>query len=62
VKATRPGHIPPPSRQSDRPKRTCDAPGCDTRLSIYNLASHCWQHTDLTFPNYRGKRLARGET
>jgi hypothetical protein len=27
-------------------------------LSIYNLGSTCWQHADLSFPNYRGKRLA----
>jgi hypothetical protein len=30
-----------------------------TRLSIYNLDSLCWQHADLHFPNYRGKRLAK---
>jgi hypothetical protein len=38
--------------------RVCSAPGCTTRLSIYNLASFCWQHAELHFPNYRGKRLA----
>jgi len=30
-------------------------------LSIYNGGSKCWQHTDLVFPNYRGKRLAEGK-
>ena len=43
----------------DRP--TCAAPGCSTKLSIYNLGSTCWQHADLSFPNYRGKRLAPGK-
>jgi hypothetical protein len=60
VKGTRPGHMPQPSRQSDRAGRTCGQPGCETRLSVYNLGNRCWQHTDLTFPNYRGKRLAEG--
>ena len=45
-----------------REGRTCAAPGCATKLSIYNLGSTCWQHADLTFPNYRGKRLAEGRT
>jgi hypothetical protein len=42
--------------------RQCAAHGCTTRLSIYNLSSKCWQHADLVFPNYRGKRLAEGKT
>jgi hypothetical protein len=42
--------------------RVCSVPGCKTRLSIYNLGFTCWQHADLTFPNYRGKRLAEGKT
>jgi hypothetical protein len=25
---------------------------------MYNLTQKCWQHADLSFPNYRGKRLA----
>ena len=35
---------------ADRPNRTypagraCDADGCDTRLSIYNGSTFCWQH------------------
>jgi len=24
--------------------RVCDADGCDTRLSIYNGSTLCWQH------------------
>jgi hypothetical protein len=63
VKGTRPGHIPQPSRTvEDRGTRICSEPGCTTALSRYNLGSCCWQHTDLTFPNYRGKRLAEGKT
>jgi hypothetical protein len=30
-------------------------------LSIYNLGSTCWQHAEIRFPNYRGKRLAEGK-
>ena len=41
--------------------RKCAEPGCVTRLSIYNLGATCWQHADLVFPNYRGKRLAEGK-
>ena len=47
MKGTRPGHLPQPS----------SAPGCSTRLSVYNAGSYCWQHADIVFPNYRGKRL-----
>jgi hypothetical protein len=57
MKGSRPGKLPPPSPVSSE-GRTCDAPGCATKLSIYNQNSRCWQHADLTFPNYRGKRLA----
>jgi hypothetical protein len=37
--------------------RICEHPGCVTRLSVYNSRDVCWHHTDLAFPNYRGKRL-----
>ncbi|HYT29929.1 MAG TPA: hypothetical protein VEN82_04065 [Actinomycetota bacterium] len=57
MKGSRPGKLPAPS-QTTHEGRTCDAPGCTTRLSIYNLDSRCWQHAGLTFPNYRGKRLS----
>jgi len=38
----------------------CAEPGCGTRLSRYNPAMYCWQHADVVFPNYRGKRLEPG--
>jgi hypothetical protein len=57
VKGTRPGHLPPPSRTTER-ERVCAEPGCETKLSIYNDSELCWQHEDVTFPNFRGKRLA----
>jgi hypothetical protein len=60
MKGSRPGKVPPPSPTSAG-GRVCLAPGCATKLSIYNLSSTCWQHTDLVFPNYRGKRLAEGK-
>jgi hypothetical protein len=56
TKATRPGHLPPPSRV-DEPDRVCSYPGCETRLSIYNSDDRCWQHAEVLFPNHRGKRL-----
>jgi hypothetical protein len=60
MKGSRPGHFPQPTRTLDD-GRVCAAPGCVTRLSIYNLRATCWQHSDLVFPNYRGKRLAPGK-
>ena len=56
MKGSRPQKLPQPS-QTTYGDRTCDVPGCETKLSIYNLGSKCWQHADLRFPNYRGKRL-----
>ena len=61
MKGSRPGKLPPPSPTAEHPDRTCAAPECSTRLSIYNLGATCWQHADLVFPNYRGKRLAEGK-
>ena len=58
VKGTRPGKLPRPSRAIDGQQRTCEQPGCGTRLSRYNVRNRCWQHTEIAFPNYRGRRLA----
>jgi hypothetical protein len=60
VKGSRPGKVPQPT-PTTADGRTCVVPGCSTKLSIYNLTPTCWQHTDLVFPNYRGKRLAEGK-
>ena len=62
VKGTRPGHLPPPSIRSERADRACAGPGARRSSPPTTSGTHCWQHTELTFPNYRGKRLARGET
>jgi hypothetical protein len=56
TKGTRPGHLPPPSR-AEVEGRICSAPGCTTRLSVYNASERCWQHAEVAFPNHRGKRL-----
>jgi hypothetical protein len=56
TKGTRPGHLPPPTRKGAK-GRVCAHPDCRTRLSIYNAGDMCWQHADLVFPNFRGKRL-----
>ena len=60
MKGTRPGHLPEPSRQTET-GRICAADGCTTRLSVYNEREFCWQHTEIAFPNYRGKRLQPGK-
>lgn len=57
MKGTRPGRRPRPSRTAEG-GRVCEAPGCETKLSMYNVRSHCWQHAEIVFPNYRGRRLA----
>ncbi len=57
MKGSRPQKLPPPSRTFSGDRR-CRAPGCDTNLSIYNRSDLCWQHAELVFPNYRGKRLS----
>ena len=61
MKGTRPGKLPPPNR-AEAPGRVCAEPGCETALSIYNRSPHCWRHTDIVFPNYRGKRLSPGHS
>ena len=59
MQGSRLGATPPPSRTHGT-GRTCETPGCDTKLSMYNPASHCWQHAEIVFPVYRGKRLTSG--
>jgi hypothetical protein len=39
--------------QSDR---SCAAPGCTTKLSIYNKWDYCWQHEPVHEYVPRGKR------
>jgi hypothetical protein len=56
VKGTRPQKLPPATREEPG-GRICMKPGCGTRLSVYNTRDVCWQHADVVFPNYRGKRL-----
>ncbi len=60
MKGTKPGHLPQPSRTEPR-GRVCAHQGCPTRLSVYNAGKRCWQHAEIVFPNYRGKRLAPGK-
>jgi hypothetical protein len=57
MKGSRPGRIPRPSRTAAG-GRTCAQPGCTTKLSVYNVRTKCWQHAEIVFPNYRGRRLA----
>lgn len=46
--------------QTEPQGRICADPDCHTKLSVYNTSEYCWQHADVTFPNYRGKRLRTG--
>ena len=57
MKGTKPGKHPRPSRTAAG-GRVCEAAGCQTKLSVYNLRARCWQHAEIVFPNYRGRRLA----
>jgi hypothetical protein len=41
--------------------RTCAAPGCSTKLSIYNKWDYCWQHEPVHTYIARGKRRSRKE-
>jgi hypothetical protein len=59
MEGRRPGRQPPPSK-THGDDRVCAASGCGTRLSRYNPARLCWQHAEIVFPTYRGKRLSPG--
>ena len=56
------GH--PLSTGADRPSknfgkdRTCNEPGCGTRLSLYNPGKFCSLHEPMTVPRTRGKKIA----
>jgi hypothetical protein len=41
--------------------RSCAAPGCNTKLSIYNKWDYCWQHEPVHTYIARGKRRSRKE-
>jgi hypothetical protein len=58
MKGTKPGRMPRPSRAMEGADRECAEPDCSTKLSQYNARDRCWQHSDIVFPNYRGRRLA----
>jgi hypothetical protein len=55
VKGSRPRELPRPNRTFEY-GRVCEHEGCDTRLSIYNRTSLCWQHAPARFPFVRGQR------
>lgn len=48
-----------PCQRSFAVDRVCAAAGCSTRLSVYNASNLCWQHADIVFPTFRGKRTNR---
>lgn len=55
LRGSRPRALPRPSA-TYAPGRVCAAEGCETRLSIYNRARHCWAHFPLRFPPIRAGR------
>lgn len=56
TRGTRPGRFPNPSK-AEGEGRVCGHAGCETKLSVYNTSERCWQHEEVVFPNYRGRRL-----
>ena len=52
-------------RTLPRPNRTysadrvCAAPGCETKLSMYNKWEYCWQHEPVHAYIPRGKRRSK---
>ncbi len=38
--------------------RTCEEPGCRTRLSMYNDGERCSLHAPMEVPRTRGKKIA----
>lgn len=55
VRGARPRELPRPNRTYGA-GRVCAHPGCETRISMYNKADHCWAHAPLKFPLTRGER------
>jgi len=46
-----------PSRAFEK-NRTCNEPGCGTKLSIYNQGRYCYLHEPMAVPRTRGRKIA----
>jgi hypothetical protein len=46
-----------PAKQYGR-GRTCQEPGCRTKLSIYNDGTYCSLHLPIEAPRLRGRKIA----
>lgn len=55
MKGSHPRELPRPNRTFEE-GRVCADESCQTRLSVYNRAPMCWQHTPVRFPFVRGQR------
>lgn len=55
MRGARPRELPRPNR-TYASGRVCAHAGCETRISVYNKAEHCWAHAPLKFPLTRGER------
>ena len=51
----------PRANSATRPIAVCAAPGCATKLSMYNKWDYCWQHEPVHTYIPRGKRRSRKE-
>lgn len=52
-------HALPRANRVFAPGRVCAEEGCDTRLSIYNKSTLCWQHEPLRYDVLRGRKKKR---
>jgi hypothetical protein len=58
LRGSRPRELPRPNRTYGT-DRVCAHEGCETRLSRYNKARHCFAHAPLRYPLVRGERKKR---
>lgn len=49
----------PPANRTYGQGRVCAADGCDTRISIYNGSTLCWNHVPARIRLPRGRRKRR---
>ncbi len=55
LRGTRPRELPRPNRTYGT-DRVCAHEGCETRISRYNKAKHCYVHAPVRYPLVRGER------
>lgn len=58
LRGSRPRELPRPNKVYAQ-GRVCEHEDCETRISQYNKAKHCWTHMPLRYPLVRGERKRR---